>query len=236
MSDPDNPWSPEPGWWVGEVSNDATYRVDIPDILADLIDGGGGRAVVDLGCGDGHLSEMLASMSDLVVGIDLDLELLALASDRVPVARIGLPEVEPLRTGAFDIAVAVLVVEHIADHAAFFRSCHRVVTAGGHLVVVANHPHFTAPGSAPIQDVDGEVLWRPGSYFQPGFTDEAAGVGVVRFHHRTMADLLTTAAAEGWGLDVIREFGPLPSQLAETPALSSQLHIPRLVALRWRRS
>ena len=80
-----------------------------------------------------------------------------------------------------DGAYAVLVVEHLADHRGFFSETTRVVRPGGVLVVVTNHPVWTAPDSSPITDSDGEVLWRPGECFSSGTVDVAAGGGIVTF-------------------------------------------------------
>ena len=51
--------------------------------------------------------------------------------------------------------------------------------------MVINHPIWTAPGSTPIEEPEGEILWRTGTYFGRGFSDEPAGKGKVRFYHRT---------------------------------------------------
>jgi hypothetical protein len=100
-------------------------------------------------------------------------------------------------------------------------------------VLVVNHPIFTAPESAPIHDTDGETLWRPGEYFGTGWTDEPAGDGVIRFHHRTMGELLTSAADAGWSLEHMIEVGVTDEQVERTPWLADQRNIPRLLGCRW---
>jgi hypothetical protein len=79
--------------------------------------------------------------------------------------------------------------------------------------------------STPITDTDGEVFWRPGEYFSLGYTDQPAGGSTVRFHHRSMSDLLNAAARAGWALD----------EMIEQPHhdLEDQKGIPRLLACRW---
>jgi hypothetical protein len=89
-----------------------------------------------------------------------------------------------------------------------------------------NHPVWTAPGSTPITDSDGETLWRPGGYFTEGISRLAAGEGTVVFHHRTMAAVLGTAADAGWSLEHIEE--------RPHHGLRGQEGIPRLLACRWR--
>jgi hypothetical protein len=110
-----------------------------------------------------------------------------------------------------------------------------VVRERGALAVVINHPIWTAPGSSPIEQEDGEVLWRPGRYFGRGHSDEPAGRQKVRFYHRTLASLLTSAAMAGWDLQRVEEAGISAAAVARTPAYAGQEEIPRLLGLRWLR-
>ncbi len=74
-----------------------------------------------------------------------------------------------------DGAYCVLTLEHVPDHATLFSELARVVRRGGVAALVINHPVWTAPGSTPVTDVDGEVLWRPGEYFSRGSSEVPAG-------------------------------------------------------------
>jgi hypothetical protein len=118
-----------------------------------------------------------------------------------------------------------LVLEHLADHVGFFASAADVVRQGGVLALVMNHSVWTAPGSTPITDTDGEVLWRPGDYMSDGLSEEPAGEGTIVFHHRSMGSLLNAAADAGWSLQRLIE---LPHHEFE-----DQVGIPRLMATRW---
>jgi hypothetical protein len=128
----------------------------------------------------------------------------------------------------------VLVLEHLRDEEEVMAEAARVTRPGGVLALVINHPIWTAPGSTPILDPAGEVLWRPGRYFSVGWSDEPAGEATVRFHHRTLARLLNAAADAGWRLEHMVEAGVTESQVARTPGLEGQEHIPRLLGVRWR--
>ncbi|MFO7294365.1 MAG: hypothetical protein C0P76_014905, partial [Acidimicrobiia bacterium] len=66
------------------------------------------------------------------------------------------------------------------------------------------------------------------------WSDEPAGGATIRFHHRTMSRLLNSAAAAGWALEELVEEGVTAAQIARTPALRGQEHIPRLLGARWR--
>jgi len=226
-------WDELAEWWIEETA-DPAYEHDVQPLVDALVSGLGGPTL-DLGCGDGRLASSLPAP---VVGCDSSMRLLASARRRsVPVVCAHLPDLAWARSDVFAAAVACLVLEHIPDATAFFAATRRVVTARGALVVVANHPAFTSAGAGPVIDQsDGEVLWRWGSYLVDSVAAEPAGEGSMVFHHRPLGALLSTAAAEGWSLDRLIEAGASPATIAQVPALAGQEHMPRLVGLRWRRT
>ena len=168
-----------------------------------------------------------------VVGCDLSPLLLSRASRFGPVVRCSLPSLKWIKPASFDGAYVGLVLEHLRDEKSFFSSAAGAVRPGGFMALVINHPVWTAPGSSPIEDAGGEVLWRPGNYFGRGFSREPAGSDKVTFYHRTMADLVNGASAAGWNLLRMEERGISPEQIKRVPDYEGQEHIPRLLGLRW---
>jgi SAM-dependent methyltransferase len=132
-----------------------------------------------------------------------------------------------------DTAYSVYLLDLIKDHNGFFTESARVVKPGGSLVIVINHPVFTAPGSGPFADEDGEILWRWGTYFIDGSSTEPAGEGKVEFFHRPMAALLSCAAKWEWVLERIIERGLSAETVGRIPSYEGQEHIPRLLGVRW---
>lgn len=211
-------------WWLDEIGDPAYDEVVTP-LLFEVFDGvGGGGVVADLGCGEGRVVPAVVTTLDAkVVGVELVEALAQRVGTAVVVAR--LPGI-PFADDAIDGAYAVLVLDHLEDHGALFDEAARVVRAGGFLAVVSNHPIWTAPGSTPIADTDGEVLWRPGRYFEGGTTEEPAGEGKVVFYHRSISDLFNSATAAGWSLE----------KVVEKPHHGDGVDpgIPRLIGIRWR--
>jgi len=129
----------------------------------------------------------------------------------------------------------VLVFEHIEDYQRLLVEAARVVAGRGKLVVVANHPAFTAPGAGPLIDPgDGEVTWRWGAYLAEGTSFEPAGSFNLMMYHRPLGVFLTAAAAAGWALERIEERGPGAAAADRDPLLAAQRNIPRLIGLRFR--
>jgi SAM-dependent methyltransferase len=218
---------PTAEWWQAEVANDPAYQRDVDSVLSSLLLTTAGRWL-DIGCGDGRLLGRTGA-----VGLDSSLDLARVASAHGAVV-VGDAERLPFAEGSFDGAYAVLVVEHVGALDGFFAEAARVVQRGGALVVVVNHPLYTAPGSGPFVDPDdGEVLWRWGAYLSAGSTDEPAGDGTIEFRHRSLGEFLTAAADAGWALERLTERALDP---ADDPLLAVQGEVPRLLGARWRRA
>ena len=223
-------WDELAGWWVDEAA-DSAYCDDVQPLVDRLLVGCEGP-VLDLGCGDGRLTP---SLPNPVYGVDGSMRLCrAAAANGVAVVTADVTDLRWVRSGAVQLAVACLVVEHLVELDGFFAGVHRVVDSGGSLVVVSNHPAFTAPGAGPVVDPnDGEVTWRWGSYFIESVTAEPAGPGHVLFHHRPLSALVNVAARHGWKLDTLVERPASAATIARIPALAGQEHMPRLVGIRW---
>ncbi|MBI5157293.1 MAG: methyltransferase domain-containing protein [Acidimicrobiia bacterium] len=216
-------------WWLEEIAGDPSYERDVDPMLRALVPPGGRGPILDLGCGEGRSLGRFGR----TVGVDLLPSLAAVAAGRGPVVIADAAQGLPFADATFDGVYAVLVLEHVPDATPVISEMARVVRGGGWCVVVHNHPVLTAPDSGPVVDVgDGEVLWRWGEYLGGGHTDEPAGTGTVRFHHRTVAALLTGFADQGWDLERVIEarLGAM-----DDPLFYAQRFIPRLFGARWRR-
>ena len=232
MSDgTDQSWGGLDEWWLGELAADPAYEDEVTPMLLALL--GATDRTLDVGCGDGRLMRAISEQGGRPVGVDISRPLLERASAHGPVVHASLPSIEWCADAVFDGAVISLVLEHIPDHRRLLAELARVVRTGGRLALVMNHPIYTAPHSAPIEEPDGEVLWRPGEYFGSGHTDEPAGPGSVRFHHRTLGTLLSDASAVGWDLRELHETGASGGQIERHPPLALQRHIPRLLGVGW---
>ncbi|MEN8041699.1 MAG: class I SAM-dependent methyltransferase [Actinomycetota bacterium] len=227
-------WDDLAEWWSREVQHDPAYAADVHPILQELLPPELGVAM-DLGCGEGQGMRLVGG-GDHVFGCDLSLGLLQRADARGRVVRTELPSLTWLEDAVLDSAFSVYLLDLIADHDRFFSETARVVKPGGSLVIVINHPVYTAPGSAPLMDEAGEVLWRWGTYFSEGSSFEPAGDGAVEFFHRSVETLLTTAATRGWILDAMIERGLSDDTIERLPGYEGQQNIPRLLGARWTRS
>ncbi len=222
-------WDEIAEWWIEEVLNDPAYDDDVHPVLGALLDGTGDTAI-DLGCGEG---QGIRFVGGTVIGTDLAFELLRHARMNAPAVCARLPDLGWVRTDSFSLAYSVYLLDLIADYRRFFDETARIVRTGGHLVVVINHPVYTAPGSAPLMDEDREILWRWGQYFSEGSSSEPAGDATVEFHHRPLDAILSAASQSGWSLERMVERGLSAETIARFPEYIGQEHVPRLAGFRW---
>lgn len=232
----DDTWDDIAEWWLSEGHADIAYQEDVLPLLDRLLPAATG-VVADLGCGEGQaLRHILADTSGLrLIGCDLSEALLRRAVESVPVVRARLPGMSWLRDETVAGAFSIYLLDLIPAEDSFFVETARVVRSGGFLVVIMNHPAYTAPGASPLLDVGGEVLWRWGSYFSRGSSTEPAGDGTITFHHRPLSTLVNAAAAAGWSLECMEELPLSEAVTSEHPGYEGQEHIPRLLGMRWQR-
>jgi 2-polyprenyl-3-methyl-5-hydroxy-6-metoxy-1,4-benzoquinol methylase len=102
-----------------------------------------GDRVLDLGCGQGDLTAVLAGAGARPLGVDVAEAALRRARRRHPQLSFERAPVEgplPLEDGVFDVVWASEVIEHVADTARWLSEVRRVLVPGGRLLLTTpNH-------------------------------------------------------------------------------------------------
>lgn len=124
---------------VATFGRDRAWKRKIVDMAPQ------GGIVLDLACGTGILSSMLASSGASVTGLDLTLEYLAI-SPRNPACQ-GTAEVMPFRDRMFDAVMSSYLAKYV-DLRSVVGECRRVLKPGG----VAVFHDFACPKGA-MRDV-----------------------------------------------------------------------------------
>jgi ubiquinone/menaquinone biosynthesis C-methylase UbiE len=111
------------------------YSEQLAAAFADLAGVGPGQQALDVGCGPGVLTAELVRRlgPEAVTAIDPSETFVAAVRARWPEAdvRLGTAEELPFTDGAFDVALAQLVVHFMADPVAGLREMARVTRPGG---------------------------------------------------------------------------------------------------------
>ncbi len=109
-----------------------------------------GRTVVDLACGEGYGSAMLAEVAERVIGIDLSAEAVEHARVAYGAApnlefRIGDATASGLPAAMADLVVSFETIEHLAAQEAMIRELQRILKPDGLLVISSpNRPVYSA--------------------------------------------------------------------------------------------
>lgn len=174
-------------------------RADIPayDVFQESVaaaTGTGARRILDLGTGTGETARrVLAHHPDaLLVGVDENEEMLAVAGSRLPAERVELRAgriEEPLPDGRFDLVTTALCVHHLdaVGKADLFRRVHEVLVPGGLFVlgdvVVPEEPSLATipltPGYDRPSPLADQLDWLTDAGFEPSVAWQNGDLAVV---------------------------------------------------------
>jgi trans-aconitate methyltransferase len=93
-----------------------------------------GESILDLGCGDGQLTQRIAATGASVVGVDTSPEMVASAHSRGMVADVANAEALPYSENAFDAVFSNAALHWVRDHDAMMQQVRRVLRPGGRFV------------------------------------------------------------------------------------------------------
>src|SRR3984957_19656952 len=102
----------------------------LPDIQA--------RKVIDLGCGPGNSTELLAARfpGALVSGIDSSSDMIAAAARRLPQVQFTIGDIETWKDpGPFDVILANAVLHWVPDHSTLLPALIARLASGGGLAI-----------------------------------------------------------------------------------------------------
>ena len=149
-----------------------------PEVQSFVADAPGGGTALDIGCGNGRHTELLADVADRVLGLDASRALLDAATERVgdrAALVLGDGARLPLAANAVDLAVYVATLHHLpsgADRSASLDELARVLAPEGRALVSVwstAHDRFDAPADADT-GFDTTVDWTlPGGERVPRF-------------------------------------------------------------------
>ena len=166
------------------------FAAPLAEQFVDLVELEPGNRVLDVGCGPGTVTAVLARRlgSDHVAAVDPSPSFVPAVRERLPDVdvREGAAEDLPFADASFDVALCQLVVPFMADAVRGLSEMGRVVRHGG--VVAACAWDFA---SGPVQ-----TFWRAADELAPG---ASAAIDLAGAREGHLAELMTAA-----GLQVTR--------------------------------
>lgn len=103
------------------------------------------RSILELGCGTGKNTELLAAIGGRVQALDFTPEMMALARARVPALHVTFTQADitqpwPCAAASVDLIASNLVLEHIADLDFIFAEAARCLAPDGRFFISELHP------------------------------------------------------------------------------------------------
>ena len=105
-------------------------------IVLDIIRG---KKVLDIACGEGYGTALMASTASEVVGADVDADTIAAAKNKYTNPNIEFVEASilslPFKSETFDVLVCYETLEHVSDHSKVLAELKRVLKSSGFLII-----------------------------------------------------------------------------------------------------
>lgn len=148
--------------WAVTYDSDRNLTRDLDQaVTRETLGNGRYTSILELGCGTGKNTVLLAQLGERVQSLDFSEEMLSQARAKQPGASVtfsvaDLTQPWPCADRSVDLVVCNLVLEHIADLDFTFAEAARVLVAGGQFFICELHPFKQYQGSVAVFHRGGE--------------------------------------------------------------------------------
>jgi len=142
------------------------------------------RSILEIGCGTGKNSALLAQIGRRVTAVDFSEKMLRQAQAKITARHVlfllaDVARAWPCAPNSCDLVTCNLVLEHIADLPFIFAQAERVLAADGRLFICELHPFRQYRGAKAVFQRQGAAVEIPAfTHHLPDFFDSAAGAGL----------------------------------------------------------
>ena len=193
--------------WATSYDHDRNSTRDLDQqVTIQILGQQHAEQLLELGCGTGKNTQFLATIGTHVHALDLTEAMLARAQAKVSASNVtftlaDLTQPWPCTNQTYDLIVANLVLEHIADLEFIFAEVRRCLKPGGRFFLCELHPAKQYQG------------------LQAYFTRDEAEVRVPAYLHH-LTDYLDAAATNALRLRQLREWWPTDDRACPPRLLS----------------
>lgn len=234
-------WDKVADRWDSRVATDGTLRTLLfENSLLETIGQVKGKKILDAGCGNGYITDMLAEEGAEVIGVDGSGKMVERAKNRYPhhnFLQADLLKPLEFETQSFDVVVANMVLMHLADIDTFLGEAARILRLTGCFVASVLHPCFNEPAMGLSRSVwskliGGKIMGVAADYFRKSGNRryESALSETVTHYHRTLQEYSEAFWEHGMAIAVMKEPHDLPDDfLLEHPKLEYATRLPRFI-------
>jgi ubiquinone/menaquinone biosynthesis C-methylase UbiE len=171
--------------WSATYDSDRNLTRDLDhEVLRQYLAGRRFTSALELGCGTGKNTRLLANASKRVVAVDFSAGMIAKAKAKIDLANVEFQSADikkawPCRDSSFDFVSCNLVLEHVEDLAHIFREASRVMTLGASFLICELHPYRQYNGTqAKFQRAQETTMIPAFVHHTSDFTKAGAATGL----------------------------------------------------------
>jgi 2-polyprenyl-3-methyl-5-hydroxy-6-metoxy-1,4-benzoquinol methylase len=188
---------------VGETG-DLDHRETLNPVITKLLGNVQKKEILDLGCGQGYFSRILAKQEAIVTGVDLSEDLIKIANQRNQEQSLSIKyfisnaaDLNAFKNNNFDIIVSNMAFMDIEDIEKTLEECSRILKSNGYIVFSLTNPIFGI--SERTKDDSGFFLKLIKYRTNSTMTNENRGYYFKTVHyHRPIGYYLNTLANNGF--------------------------------------
>jgi ubiquinone/menaquinone biosynthesis C-methylase UbiE len=150
--------------WSSTYDQDRNLTRDLDRVItADSLAKFRCRSVLEIGCGTGKNTKVLAGFGEQVYSLDFSLKMIEQARVKVQIANVAFAVADittswPLGDSSFDLISCNLVLEHVEDLAFIFAEAARVLMKSGRFFICELHPFRQYRGVRANFQRDGAII------------------------------------------------------------------------------
>lgn len=139
--------------WSSTYDSDRNLTRDLDQaVLRMILCGRHFKRALEMGCGTGKNTPLLASVARQVVALDFSAGMIAKAKAKLSLSNVDFQITDinadwPCADASFDLISCNLVLEHVENLAHIFREASRVLMPGGEFFVCELHPYRQYQGT-----------------------------------------------------------------------------------------
>lgn len=233
-------WDESAQAWIEGVNTDYNRTHLLDPIMLNLAGNVQNKSCLDVGCGEGRFSRMLAARGATVAGIDPVPAHIASASLKHPEGNYleAFAENLPFPDKSFDLVISYITFVDIHDIRAAIHEISRVLKDGGRFIVANLQSFITTKSDAWAIDGASKHVEVEEYFTERGqrvdFDNGFGKISIINFH-RPLETYMQTLMDAGLVMTAFQEPKPTDKAVHDKPCLHLQQLVPYFYTMAWKK-